>query len=180
MSRQAIPPQCPAMSRILMLVAMLGALAGCGEGEPMTDRDVDTLTRWSAAYKPVAADMLTVSEALQNERLDAADTALARVKPKLGAAEAQVRALQTAQVRATLTDYMRITRRTLAAFSEFVAHLRRDPGNRRERIRVQTELRDANQELFDADSKIRERIFDHADDAQERRLDQAIPRPAFA
>jgi len=162
-----------------MLVCLI-ALAGCGESEPMADRDVDSVIRWSAAYKPVAEDMLATSDALRENRLDAAGTALARVKPKLGTAEAHVRALQTPEVRDTLADYMRITRRTIAAFEAFLAHLRRDPGNRRERIRVQTELRDANQELFGADSKIRERIFDHADDAQEQRLEQAIPRPAFA
>ena len=45
---------------------------------------------------------------------------------------------------------------------------------------MQNELRDANQELFDADSKVRERIFDHATDAQEQRLQDAIPKPAYA
>ncbi|MBE2317516.1 hypothetical protein DVA67_016150 [Solirubrobacter sp. CPCC 204708] len=168
------------MRRILMLVTVALALVACGEGEPMPDRDVDTLTRWSAAYKPVAADMLATSEALADDQLDAAGTALTRVKPKLGAAEAQVRALQSPAVRETLTDYMRITRRTITAFDAFLAHLRTNPDDRRARIRVQSELRDANQELFDADSKIRDRIFDHADEAQEQRLDQVIPLPAVA
>jgi hypothetical protein len=169
------------MRRILMLVTAVAVLTGCGgEGEPMTDRDVETVTAWSAAYKPIAADMLATSDALAKQQLDAAGRALARVKPKLDAADARVRALQTPAVRETLGDYMRITRRTITAFDAFVEHLRTDPGDRRQRLRVQDELRDANQELFNADSKVRERIFDHADDAQERRLDQAIPRPALA
>ena len=83
-------------------------------------------------------------------------------------------------MRETLTDYMRITRRTVTAFDAFVAHLRTNPKDRRERIRVLDELRQANHELFKADSKIRERVFDHATDAQEQRLDQAIPKPAYS
>jgi hypothetical protein len=164
---------------MLMLVTLVAVL-GCGEGEPMTDRDVETVTRWSAAYKPVAADMLKTADALAKAQADAAGTALTAAKPKLAAAEAHVRALQSPEVRETLTDYMRITRRTITAFDDFLAHLRTNPADRRTRIRVQNELRDANQELFDADSKVRERIFDHATDAQERRLEQAIPKPAYA
>jgi hypothetical protein len=163
---------------MLMLVTLL-TLAGCGEGTPMTDRDVETVTRWSTAYKPVATEMLATSEALTHERLTAASAALVSVKPKLEAAERQVRALQTPEVRDTLADYMRITRRTIAAFDAFVEHLRANPDDRRARIRVQNELRDANQELFGADSKIRERIFDHATDVQEQRLENAIPKPAY-
>ena len=42
------------------------------------------------------------------------------------------------------------------------------------------ELRQANDELFKADSKIRERVFNHATEAQEKRLEEAIPKPAYA
>ena len=163
-----------------MLVTAALILAGCGEGEPMTDRDVDTITRWSTAYKPVAADMLIMSEALAKNQIEPAAEALARVGPKFEVADAQARALQTPELRETLSDYMRITRRTITAFDDFVAHLKTNPKDRRARIRVMNELRDANQELFSADSKIRERVFDHATDAQERRLEEAIPKPAYA
>lgn len=163
-----------------MLVTAALIFASCGEGEPMTDRDVDTITRWSTAYKPVAADMLIMSEALAKNQIEPAAEALARVEPKFEAADAQARALQTPQLRETLSDYMRITRRTITAFDDFVAHLKTNPKDRRARIRVMNELRDANQELFSADSKIRERVFDHATDAQERRLEEAIPKPAYA
>lgn len=163
-----------------MLVTVLALLTGCGDGEPMTDRDVSTVTRWSQAYRPIAADMLATSDAIAKQRLDAAGDALTRVKPKLDAADAQVRALQTPEVRETLADYMRITRRTIVAFDAYLKHLRENPGDRRVRLRVQNELRDANQELFSADSKIRDRVFKHADEEQEKRLDQAIPKPALA
>ena len=53
-----------AMSRILMLVTAALILAGCGEGEPMTNRDVDIIRDWAQTYKPVAKDMLVTSEAL--------------------------------------------------------------------------------------------------------------------
>ena len=163
-----------------MLVAAALILAGCGEGEPMTDRDVDTIRDWAQIYRPVAKDMLATSEALTDNQLEPAIAALGRLKPKLDAAERRARTLQTPAVRETLTDYMRITRRTVTAFDAFVAHLRTNPKDRRERIRVLDELRQANHELFKADSKIRERVFDHATDAQEQRLDQAIPKPAYS
>lgn len=169
-----------AMRRALVLAATaLALLAGCGgDKTPMTDADVDTITRWSAAYKPIATDMLAASEALDKDQAEAAQTALDGLAPKLDAADAQVRALQTADLKATLADYMRITRRTVTAFAAYVTHLRTNPEDRRERLRVQQELRDANAELFSADSKIRDRVFDHADEAQEKRLDPAIPYPA--
>ena len=85
-----------------------------------------------------------------------------------------------AALRETLADYMRITRRTITAFDDFVAHLRTDPHDRRARSGVLDELRQANEELFKADSKIRERIFDHATEEQEQRLEEAIPKPAYA
>lgn len=164
-----------------MLITTVAVFAGCGgEGAPMTERDVGTITRWSTAYRPIAADMLATSDALSKDQLDAAGAALERLEPKLDAADLQVRALQTPEVRQTLADYMRITRRTVTAFDAFVEHLRENPRDRRVRIRVQNELRDANQELFSADSKIRERIFKHADDAQEQQLEQVIPKPALA
>jgi len=163
-----------------MLVAAALILAGCGEGEPMTDRDVDTIREWAQIYRPVAKDMLATSEALTDNQLEPAIAALGRLKPKLDAAERRARTLQTPAVRETLTDYMRITRRTVTAFDAFVAHLRTNPKDRRERIRVLDELRQANHELFKADSKIRERVFDHATDAQEQRLEQAIPKPAYS
>ena len=163
-----------------MLVAAALILAGCGEGEPMTDRDVDTIRDWAQIYRPVATDMLATSEALTDNQLEPAIAALGRLKPKLDAAERRARTLQTPAVRETLTDYMRITRRTVTAFDAFVVHLRTNPKDRRERIRVLDELRQANHELFKADSKIRERVFDHATDAQEQRLDQAIPKPAYS
>ncbi len=73
---------------------------------------------------------------------------------------------------------MRITRRTIKAFDALHAHLGSNPDDQRERIRMLNELRDANDELFNADSKIRDRVFDHANEAQEKRLDPAIPLPA--
>ena len=169
-----------AMSRILMLVTAALILAGCGEGEPMTNRDVDTIRDWAQTYKPVAKDMLATSEALTKNQLEPATVALGRVKPGLDAAERRARTLETPPVRETLTDYMRITRRTVTAFDAFVAHLRTNPKDRRERIRVLDELRQANHELFKADSKIRERVFNHATEAQEKRLEEAIPKPAYA
>ena len=168
------------MSRILMLVTAALILAGCGEGEPMTNRDVDTIRDWAQTYKPVAKDMLATSEALTKNQLEPATVALGRVKPGLDAAERRARSLETPPVRETLTDYMRVTRRTVTAFDDFLVHLRTNPTDRRERIRVLDELRQANHELFKADSKIRERVFDHATDAQEQRLEQAIPKPAYS
>jgi hypothetical protein len=167
-----------AMRRALVLVMTLALIAGCGgDKTPMTDAEVDTVTRWSAAYKPVAADMLATSDALAKRQLDAAQGALDRLPPKLDAADAQVDALRTTDLKQGLADYMRITRRTITAFGAFLEHLRTDPGDRRARLRVQQELRDANQELFSADSRIRDRIFDHANEAQEKRLDPVIPLP---
>lgn len=163
---------------LVLAVATLTFVACGGDKTPMTDADVTTITRWAAAYKPVAADLLAASDAVNENQPDAAQGALARVPAKLDAADAQVKALQTAPLRATLADYMRITRRTVTAFDAFVAHLRTNPRDRRERLRVQQELRDANDELFSADSKIRDRVFDHANEAQERRLDPVIPLPA--
>jgi hypothetical protein len=166
------------MRRALLLVAATAALlAGCGDKTPMTDAEVGAVTSWAAAYKPIAADMLAASDALDKDQLDAAQTALDRLPPKLDAAETHVRALRTADLRAALADYMRITRRTVTAFDAFVAQLRTKPDDRTTVLRKQAELRDANDELFAADSKIRDRVFDHANEAQERRLDPAIPLP---
>jgi secreted Zn-dependent insulinase-like peptidase len=167
-----------AMRKALILLTTLVALAGCGDKTPMSDAEVATVTRWAAAYKPVAADMVAASEAIRADRLDAAQAALDRTTPKVAAAEAQVRALKTAGLKRTLDDYMRITRRTLRAFDGFVAHLRTDPKNARARLRAQQELRDANDELFTADSQIRDRIFDHANGEQQKRLDRVIPLPS--
>lgn len=181
MVSEATQGQWGAMRRILMLITTVAVLAGCGgEGAPMTEQDVGTVTRWSTAYRPIAADMLATSDALTKNQVDAAGAALERLEPKLEAADLQVEALQTPEVRETLADYMRITRRTVDAFDAYVEHLRTAPHDRRARLRVQNELRDANQELFSADSKIRERVFKHADEAQEKRLEQAIPKPALA
>ncbi len=169
----------PVMRRGLVLVTAMAValLTGCGDKTPMTDAEVGTVTRWAAAYKPVAADMVAAAEALDKDQLAAAQTALDRVPPKLAAAEREVRALQTADLRATLADYMRITRRTITAFDAFVAQLRNKPDDRTAVLRKQTELRDANDELFSADSKIRDRVFDHANADQEKALDPAIPLP---
>lgn len=164
------------MKRAVVLLALL-ALAGCGDKTPMTDADVATITRWAAAYKPIAADMVAASDALAKDQLPAAQTALDRLPAKVDAAERQVRALQTADLRATLADYMRITRRTVTAFNAFVAQLRDAPDDRSAVLRKQGELKDANDELFAADSKIRDRVFDHADADQEKALDPAIPLP---
>jgi len=166
------------MKRALLLLCTAAlALAGCGDKTPMTDADVGTVTRWAAAYKPIAADMVAASDALTKDQPDAAQAALDRLPPKVAAAETEVRALQTADLRATLADYMRITRRTLTAFRAFAAQLRDDPEDRTAVLRTQGELKDANDELFSADSKIRDRVFDHANAEQEKALDPAIPLP---
>ncbi len=168
------------MSRMLMLVAAALILAGCGEGEPMTNRDVDTIRDWAQTYRPVAKDMLATSEALTDEPTRTGDRGARPREAEARCGRAPCAHAGDAAVRETLTDYMRITRRTVTAFDDFVVHLRTNPKDRRERIRVLDELRQANDELFKADSKIRERVFDHATEAQEQRLEQAIPKPAYA
>jgi hypothetical protein len=166
------------MRRALILFTTLTLLAGCGrDTTPMSDAEVRTVTRWAAAYKPVAADMVATSEAIRENQLDAAQAALDRAEPKLQAAEAQVLALRTEDLKRTLADYMRATRRTLTAFEGFVEHLRTNPKDRRARLRAQQELRDANDQLFSADSNIRDKIFNHANEQQEKQLDPVIPLP---
>ena len=69
----------PSMRRGLVLVTAVAValLAGCGDKTPMTDADVGSVTRWAAAYKPIAADMVAASEALNHNQLDAAPNARA-------------------------------------------------------------------------------------------------------
>ena len=164
-----------------MLVTAALILAGCGEGEPMTDRDVDTIR---AGHRPTGRSRRTCSRRARRStknQLEPAAAALGRVKPKLDAAERRARALETPPTCARRSRTTCGSRAApITAFDDFVAHLRTNPQDRRARIRVLDELREANEELFNADSKIRERVFDHATEAQEQRLEEAIPKPAYA
>jgi len=146
----------------------------------MTDADVQRITRWSDGYKPIAADMLVVSEALAQERLDDARVALDRLPPRLDSADALVRSLETADLRATMDDYMAITRKTIVAFDRLLDHLTSEPRDTSERVKRLEALRSANEELFKADSKIADRIFDHASEEQQKTLERVIPKAAFA
>jgi hypothetical protein len=158
----------------VLLLAALG-LVGCGSPrDPMSDADVQAFKGFSESYQQVAAEMLTLSQAVAAEHIPAARTSLDTLGPELDATDAKVRAMGNKTVRFLLREYMRITRRAIASIGALVTALEAKPNEVPSRD-VLAEIESANADLKEADGNLVGRVLDQAaTDQQKAAIEQAI------
>src|SRR4051794_23267826 len=110
------------MVGIFAVLAML-VLAGCGGGEKasLSSADLQHLHRFSVAYEQVANDLVPISDALVDHKLDVARTGMAKLKPELATTVAEARAVQHPATHQALDDVPRATQRTAGSLEKLLA-----------------------------------------------------------
>jgi hypothetical protein len=110
------------MKALLAVLALL-VLAGCGGGEKasLSSADLQHLHRFSVAYEQVANDLVPISDALVDHKLDVARTGMAKLKPELATTVAEARAVQHPATHQALDDVTRATQRTAGSLEKLLA-----------------------------------------------------------
>jgi hypothetical protein len=163
-------------SRSFIVAALLALLlSACGRpSDPMSDADVQAFKGFSTSYQQVATEMLALRKAVADKRLPAARASLDTLGAELHATDGTVRAVRNRTVHALLADYMRITRRAIAAIDDLVTHLESAPNQAPSRD-VLAEIETSDAQIKEADGNLVGRILDQAaSDHQKRAIEQAI------
>ncbi len=113
------------MKALLAVLALL-VFAGCGGGggggkQPLSSADFQHLHRFSVAYGQVTDDLIPVSQALVDRKLDVARTGIDKLKPELATAVAEARAVQQPSTHKALADVTRATQRTADTLEKLLA-----------------------------------------------------------
>jgi hypothetical protein len=167
----------PSIRRALTVVLLLAAvvIVGCGKPtDPMSDADVQSFKAFTTSYQVVAKEMLTLSKAVADQKIPAARTSLDTLGPELKATDDTVRTMDNRTVRLILQDYMRITRRAIAAVGKLVIALEAKPNDVPSRD-VLAEVESSSADLKEADGNLVDRVLDQTvSKAQKRAIDEAI------
>jgi len=114
------------MTRVLVLALAVSALlaSGCGDDRPsgaeifeeFSTQDSETLLRVIEPMDAAADELNRLSAHVQREDLPAAERSVARLDRLLAEAETEAEALNGMDVRSTIGDYVRTTRRAVEAY----------------------------------------------------------------
>jgi hypothetical protein len=162
-------------SRTIIVAAVLAlAIGACGPSDPMSDADVRAFAGFSTAYRPVAADMAKVGQAVSKDQTADARAGIEALKPELAATDVKVEAVGNRTVRLLLEDYMRITRRAIAAVDRLVRQLEAQPKQVPSRDLL-ADVQSTSATLKEADQNLVGRILDQAaSDGQKAAIERAI------
>jgi hypothetical protein len=161
--------------RTIIVAAVLAvAIAACGPSDPMSDADVQAFAGFSTSYQPVAADMAKVGQAVSKDQTADARAGIEALKPELAASDVKVEAVGNRTVRLLLEDYMRITRRAIAAVDRLVRQLEAHPKQVPSRDLL-ADVQSTSATLKEADQNLVGRILDQAaSDEQKAAINRAI------